>query len=86
MDLPVWLVALAVIPPLVIFFYYVGRSARVSRYQAVALFAAFAYGMGVEALALHTTHDYDYANCCHLCWSGADPTVEASYCCCHHCC
>lgn len=62
MDLPVWLVALAVLPPLVIFFYYVARAARVSRYQAVALFAAFAYGMGVEALALHTTHDYDYAN------------------------
>lgn len=62
MDLPAWLVALAVLPPFAIFVWYLVRAAKVSRYQAVALFAAFAYGMSVEALALHTTHDYDYAN------------------------
>lgn len=62
MDLSAWLVALAVLPPLALFAWYVVRAKRVSRYQAVALFAAFAYGMTVESLALHTSHDYDYAN------------------------
>lgn len=62
MDLPAWLVSIAVVPPVLIFAWYVVRASRVSRYQAVALFAAFIYGMTVETLALHTTHDYDYAN------------------------
>ncbi len=62
MDIAPWLVLLAVVPPFAIFAWYLVRAGRASRYQLITLLVAVAYGMTVETLALHTTHDYDYAN------------------------
>jgi hypothetical protein len=61
-NLPTWLVFLAVVPPLILCVWYVIRADRLGRYQALALIVAFIYGLTVEALALHTSHAYDYAN------------------------
>ena len=62
MDLPNWIVFLAVVPPAILCIWYVIRADRLSRYESLALIVAFFYGLTVEALALHTSHEYDYAN------------------------
>ena len=62
MDLPNWIVFLAVVPPTILCVWYVIRADRLSRYESLALIVAFFYGLTVEALALHTAHEYDYAN------------------------
>ena len=62
MDLPNWIVFLAVVPPTILCIWYVIRADRLSRYESLALVVAFLYGLTVEALALHTSHEYDYAN------------------------
>ena len=62
MSIPTWLVALAVIPPFLIFAWYLVHARRDSRYLMLALLVALVYGMAIESLALHTTHDYDYAD------------------------
>ena len=62
MDLPPWLVFLAVGPPLALGVWYEIRAYRLASYDGIGLFVAFLYGMTVEALSLHTKHQYDYAN------------------------
>ena len=62
MDLPTWIVFLAVVPPTILCVWYVIRADRLSRYESLALIVAFFYGLTVEGLALHTSHEYDYAN------------------------
>ena len=62
MDLPTWIVFLAVVPPTILCVWYVIRADRLSRYESLALIVAFFYGLTVEVLALHTSHEYDYAN------------------------
>jgi hypothetical protein len=62
MNLPFWLVFVAVVPPLLLGVWYEFRAARLSRFDAIGMFVAFLYGMTVEALALHHTRDYNYAN------------------------
>jgi hypothetical protein len=59
---PFWAVFLAVVPPLILGVWYQIRAIRISRYEGLSFFVAFLFGMTIEALALHTTNDYDYAN------------------------
>ncbi|MFI5232324.1 MAG: hypothetical protein ACHQSE_07410 [Gemmatimonadales bacterium] len=62
MNLPPWLVFLAVVPPLALGVWYAIRAYRLAPFDGIGLFVAFLYGMTVEALSLHTKHQYDYAN------------------------
>jgi hypothetical protein len=62
MNLPPWLAFLAVVPPLVLGIIYFIRDYKIGRYNAISLFVAFLYGMTIEALSLHTQHQYAYAN------------------------